>query len=100
MNTADSYLHSHTSPAADFGNWIVARLPRQLYAAKFSAGRQIPQHLLYKTYRYKGWKGEEGGGTGYKAVCREHVQKQKSAYNEIKTWTLQAKKFRQPSRGR
>lgn len=38
----------------DFGNWIVARLPRQLYAAKFSAGRQIPQHLLYNIYSYKG----------------------------------------------
>lgn len=50
-----------------------------------------------KTYSTMGM---DGGAVGAIKLVSEHVQKQKSAYNEIKTWTLQAKKFRQPSRGR
>lgn len=79
MNTADSYLHIPLSffPPPGFGNWIVARLPRQLYAAKFRAGRQIPQHLLYETYSHRKLGTMQEGGPAIK-LCAENTSRNKS----------------------
>lgn len=79
MNTADSYLHIPLScfPPPGFGNWIVARLPRQLYAAKFRAGRQIPKHLLYETYSHRKLGTMQEGGPAIK-LCAENTSRNKS----------------------